>query len=364
MYKWLRPLLWTLDAERAHDLAISMMRRLSRRPKVLAKLRRIYAAPAPELAVRAFGIDFPSCIGLAAGLDKNGQAVPTLAAFGFGFIEVGTVTPRPQPGNPRPRLWRLPRHRALINQMGFNNAGAAALAENLTASAPLTTVPIGVNIGKNRDTPTDAAVHDYLQSLQTLYPVSAYIVVNVSSPNTPGLRDLQQTRLLDDLLAALIVQRDHLATIHGGPPRPILVKVAPDMATTDMDEIMDVCLSRGVAGIVATNTTVSRSGLTGAAADRPGGLSGAPLLEKSNQMIAAIYRRVGHRLPIIGVGGVMSAADAYAKFKAGATLVQVLTGFVYEGPSFVRRLTIGLQRLLARDGLPHIQAAVGVEADA
>lgn len=361
MYKMLRPLLWRLDAERAHDLALSLMQTVGRRRRAVAALRRRYAVHAPELAVRAFGIDFPSCIGLAAGLDKNGQAVPALEALGFGFIEVGTVTPRPQAGNPRPRLWRLPRHHALINRMGFNNAGAAALAANLAASAPLTTVPVGVNIGKNRDTPMEAALDDYVQSLQSLYPLAAYIVVNVSSPNTPGLRDLQQAQALDQLVSALTSERDRLAAIHGEPVRPLLVKVAPDMTAADLDAIVDVCLQRGVSGIVATNTTVARPGLDGADAAPPGGLSGAPLLQPSNRIIAAVYRRVGSKLPIIGVGGIMSAADAYAKIKAGARLVQVLTGFVYEGPRFVQDLKAGLLELLARDGLSRVEDAVGVE---
>lgn len=362
MYKLLRPLLWTMDAERAHDFAMAALQRVGRRPTALSSLRRRYAVATPELAVNVFDIAFPSCIGLAAGLDKNGQAVPALAALGFGFIEVGTVTPRPQPGNPRPRLWRLPRHRGLVNQMGFNNAGATALANNLAASAPLTAVPVGVNIGKNRDTPMDSALDDYVQCLQSLYPLASYVVVNVSSPNTPGLRDLQQAQVLDELLTAVTAERDRLAAIHGGPSRPLLVKVAPDMTEADLDAIVDVCLHRGVAGIVATNTTVTRPGLTGAEAALPGGLSGAPLLEPSNRIIAAIYRRVQGRLPIIGVGGVMSAADAYAKIKAGASLVQVLTGFVYEGPRFVRDLKIGLLELLARDGLSRIDDAVGLDA--
>lgn len=362
MYKLVRPLLWRLDAERAHDAAISVLQAVSGRRGMVAVLRRRYAVDAPQLAVRAFGIDFPSCIGLAAGLDKDGRAVPAWEALGFGFIEVGTVTPRPQPGNPRPRLWRLLRHRALINQMGFNNAGAAVLAENLAAAAPRTAVPVGVNIGKNRDTPMDAALDDYMQCLRVLYPFASYVVVNVSSPNTPGLRDLQRGRVLDELLSALLSERDRLASVRGEPARPLLVKVAPDMDGADLDEVIDVCLRRGVSGIVATNTTVARPGLEGSEAALPGGLSGAPLLKPSNRVIAAVYRRAGRRLPIIGVGGVTSAEDAYAKIKAGAHLVQALTGFVYQGPGFVRDLKIGLLDLLTRDGLSRIQDAVGVDA--
>lgn len=362
MYKLLRPLLWQTDAERAHDMTMALLRAAGRFPGLLAALRRRYVLHPPELAAEAFGVRFPACVGLAAGLDKNGRAVPALAALGFGFIEVGTVTPRPQPGHPKPRLWRLPDRRALINRMGFNNDGAAALAESLRQARRRTDVPIGVNIGKNRDTPAEEALSDYLHCLRTLYPLADYFVVNVSSPNTPGLRDLQRERSLDRLLSGITAERDRLAAAHG-ETKPVLVKVAPDMSPGELDAVVDVCLRRGAGGIVATNTTVARPGLRGPEAALPGGLSGAPLFDASTRTVAAIYRRVGGRLPVIGVGGVMSAADAYAKIKAGARLVQVLTGFVYGGPGFVRTLQEGLQQLLARDGLPSIGDAVGVEAE-
>ncbi|HLT57714.1 MAG TPA: quinone-dependent dihydroorotate dehydrogenase [Limnochordales bacterium] len=361
-YDCIRPLLWTMDAERAHRLAMALLRRASGRPALLARWQRRWGFSDPALAVELAGMRFQNCLGLAAGLDKDGEAVPALAALGFGFVEVGTVTPRPQPGNPGVRLWRLPAHQALINRMGFNNGGAAALARRLAAARPQVAVPIGVNIGKNRDTPAEAAAGDYARCLETVYPVADYVVVNVSSPNTPGLRGLQAAPVLAQLLAALREAQVRLAARGDSPTRPLFVKVAPDLDAAELDAIVGVCLEQGVAGLIATNTTVTRPGLAGRAAQRPGGLSGAPLFDLSTRVVAALYRRCGGRLPIIGVGGIMSAADAYAKIKAGASLVQVYTGFVYGGPGFPARLLRQLRDLLARDGFRRVADAVGVEA--
>lgn len=395
MYKLLRPLLWTMDAERAHDLALSTLHRAGKRRVALDGLRRLYRRPTPALHVNAFGLTFSNCIGLAAGLDKNARGLSALAALGFGFLEVGTVTPRPQAGNPRPRMWRLPQNRALINRLGFNNAGATAVRDNLAHDAPRIDVPLGINIGKNAATPLEDALSDYRACLQTLYPWADYIVINVSSPNTPGLRTLQQTDALDELLAAIRAEVDQLAAIdrtpvgngssaagdpvrsHGAddtvlvgspangstPALPLLVKIAPDLTALDLDGIVDSCLRHDVAGIIATNTTITREGIASPFANEAGGLSGAPLADISNRVVAALYRRLGDRLPIIGVGGIMNADDAYAKLKAGATLLQVLTGFVYEGPSFPSRLASTLQQLLERDGFGNVQEAVGIEAE-
>ncbi|HEY8496356.1 MAG TPA: quinone-dependent dihydroorotate dehydrogenase [Limnochordales bacterium] len=363
LYTLARPILWTVDPERAHRLAVALLAHASRHPRLLSALRGRFAPAPHRLAVQAMGLRFPNCVGLAAGLDKDAEAAPALAALGFGFVEVGTVTPRPQLGNPPVRLWRLPAHRALINCMGFNNQGAPALAARLGEARALVPVPIGVNIGKNRDTPAEAATEDYVRCLEIVYPVADFVVINVSSPNTPGLRGLQEAPLLDELLAAVNAARARLAAGTAGTERPLLVKVAPDLTAQQLDEVLDVCLRRQVSGIIATNTTVTRPGVRGPGVERPGGLSGAPLFELSNRVVAAIYRRTRGQLPIIGVGGIMSAQDAYAKIKAGASLVQVYTGFVYGGPGFVRNVLEGLDRRLERDGFGRVEQAVGVEAD-
>lgn len=363
LYAFVRPILWAMDPERAHRLAIGLLSRASRHPQLVQMLRQRFAAGSDRLSVEAIGLRFPNCVGLAAGLDKDGEAAPALAALGFGFVEVGTVTPRPQAGNPPVRLWRLPAHQALINRMGFNNEGAPALVGRLEGARRLVPVPIGVNIGKNRDTPAERAAEDYVRCLECVHAVADFVVINVSSPNTPGLRGLQEAPVLDELLAALNGARERLARESGGSPRPLLVKVAPDLSAQQIDDVLDVCLRRRVDGLIATNTTISRPGLAGPEAERPGGLSGAPLFELSNRVLAYIYRRTRGRLPVIGVGGIMSAADAYAKIKAGASLVQVYTGFVYGGPGFVKRLVEGLDELVQRDGLTNVTQAIGVEAD-
>lgn len=368
MYKIVRPLLWKTDPEKAHDFVLNGLQRLGRSGLIRNVMGRMYTKTVPELQVEAFGVTFPNCIGLAAGLDKNGRALPALATLGFGFVEVGTITPRPQEGNPRPRMWRLPEHEALINRLGFNNAGAEVAGDNLARDGRRVHVPLGVNIGKNADTPLEQAIDDYIHCWRTLHLWADYVVVNISSPNTPGLRALQATQALDELLAALrpFVERTS-ATPDTGPTRrpnrvPLLVKIAPDMLADDLDGIVESCLKHGVSGLIATNTTIGRQGITDPPAEEAGGLSGRPLTDLSNHIVAALYRRVDGRLPIIGVGGIMNARDAYMKIKAGATLTQVLTGFIYEGPAFPGQLALGLQKLLRRDGLTHISEAVGVEA--
>ncbi|BFU43789.1 quinone-dependent dihydroorotate dehydrogenase [Krasilnikovia sp. MM14-A1004] len=311
------------DAEAAHEFTLRRLAALSGRPRALALLRRRYAVSAP---VEAFGVRFPNPVGLAAGMDKNGVALPAWPALGFGFVEVGTVTAHAQPGNDRPRLFRLRDSEAIINRMGFNNAGAAALAQRLADLGPLG-VPLGISLGKSKVTPLDEAVDDYLTSYNLLRPYADYIAVNVSSPNTPGLRALQDRAALASLLGALVGKT------------PVLVKIAPDLSESAIAEVLEVCLATGTSGVIATNTTLARDGL--APADQPrageaGGLSGRPLTERSRKIVEFVHTETGGALPIIGVGGIVDPDDAARLFDAGASLVQLYTGFVYRGPGLVR----------------------------
>jgi dihydroorotate dehydrogenase len=348
-----RSLLFRLDPERAHGLAHGLLHRVG--PAVA---RAVRPAPRPALAVRAFGLDFDNPVGLAAGFDKGDVSVAGLFALGFSHVEIGTITPRPQAGNDRPRLFRLPEHRALVNRMGFNNEGAEACARRLEALPRAARLgPVGVNVGKNKVTPNDEAVSDYLACIDRLHPYADYLVVNISSPNTPGLRALQEKDQLDRLLRACVGRLAERA-----PGKPLLVKLAPDLAPEALDEAVDVAIEAGVAGIIATNTTLSRAGVEGhPRAKEQGGLSGAPLEKLATEVVRRCYARAAGRVPIVGVGGVMDAAGAYAKIRAGATLVQVYTGLVYGGPGFVKALGEGLAAFLARDGFARVGDAVGAD---
>ncbi|HYN93283.1 MAG TPA: quinone-dependent dihydroorotate dehydrogenase [Pilimelia sp.] len=325
-----RPVLFRMgggDAEAAHEWTLRRLTALARRPAALAALRARYAVRAPR---RVFGVDFPNPVGLAAGVDKNGVALPAWPALGFGFVEVGTVTWHPQPGNPRPRLFRLPGSEAIVNRMGFNNAGAEALADTLAALPRPLSVPLGVSLGKSKVTPLDEAVEDYLAAYKALAPYADYIAVNVSSPNTPGLRELQDRAHLDALLAALA----------GGDP-PVLVKIAPDLTEHAVAEVLAVCAARGAAGVIATNTTLGRAGLAAAdqaRAGEAGGLSGRPLAARARDVVAFVHRETAGAMPVIGVGGILDPADADRLFDAGASLVQLYTGFIYRGPALVRAI--------------------------
>ena len=333
-----RPALFRLgsgDPEVAHERTLTALARAAAVPPLLAPLRRWFTVSAPRTV---FGVRFPNPVGLAAGMDKNGIAVPGWAALGFGHVEVGTVTWHPQPGNPRPRLYRLPASGALINRMGFNNQGARALAERLRALGPAP-VPVGVSIGKSKVTPVAEAVADYRSSLRELYPYGDYFAINVSSPNTPGLRGLQDRGLLDELVTELRATADELAG-SAGAAKPLLVKIAPDLSDQAIGEVLEVCVARGVAGVIATNTTLSRTGL--AAADVPvgeqaGGLSGRPLAQRAREVVALVHRESG--LPVIGVGGISTCEDALRMLDAGAALVQLYTGFIYAGPGLVRQIS-------------------------
>lgn len=332
IYRFLRPLFFALPPERAHAAALAGLEAAWR-----AGLLRPPAGGAP---VEVMGLRFPNRVGLAAGMDKDARHVDAWGGLGFGFVEVGTVTPRPQPGNPRPRLFRLPAAGALINRMGFNNEGAAAAAARL-ARRKFRGI-VGANIGKNASTPADKATDDYLEAMKTVYDVADYIAVNISSPNTAGLRDLQSAAALESLLSALTGERDRLAAVHGKGV-PLAVKLAPDLDGEALAAAARTISGHAVSAVIAANTTTDRTAVAGLAnAGEPGGLSGAPLRAMSTRMISALRELLPSRIALIGVGGVFSAEDAREKLRAGADLVQVYTGLVYRGPGLVRELVSGL----------------------
>jgi dihydroorotate dehydrogenase len=328
VYALARPFLFCLDAERAHDLGLASIEAAYRTG--LNPLLAIRPAPLPA---KVFGIDFPNPVGLAAGLDKNGAHVDALAALGFGFIEVGTTTPRPQPGNPKPRMWRLPEHQAVINRLGFNNGGVDALVRNVE-KARFSGV-LGINIGKNKDTPNERAVDDYLICLERVYARAGYITVNISSPNTKGLRDLQEEETLRRFIGTLREAQERLAAKHGAR-KPMLVKIAPDLGEGELDGVAEVALSQCVDGLICTNTTIDRHVIAGAPyAEETGGLSGKPLFIKATTVLRSMAARLQGRIPLIGVGGIVRGEDAATKVAAGASLVQFYTGMVYRGPALI-----------------------------
>ena len=338
-----------LPPETAHGLALRALRR--------GFARTVSPAVSARLETSFCGFDLPHPLGLAAGFDKNAEAVSGLFGLGFSFVEVGTVTPRPQPGNPKPRLFRLRRQQALINRMGFNNQGLAAVCAQLAAHERGSGV-LGANIGANRDSADPAA--DFVACLNALYPLVDYIALNVSSPNTPGLRDLQQRARLDELLATLLETRRNLAAT--ARPKPLLVKIAPDLAPDDEAAIAEVVLSRGVDGLIIGNTTVERPPVvTGRHRTEPGGLSGAPLFLRSTEQLGRFYRLTAGKLPLIGVGGILCGADAYAKIRAGASALQVYTALIYRGPRTVLRIVAELDRLLKRDTPARLADARGID---
>jgi dihydroorotate dehydrogenase len=334
-YALLRPALFALDAETAHHLTLRTLKLLHR-----GGLVRAGALAGADCARNVMGIRFPNPVGLAAGLDKNGEYIDALGALGFGFIEIGTVTPRPQPGNPHPRLFRLPSANAIINRMGFNNLGVDALVENVRRAS--WSGVLGINIGKNFSTALEDAASDYLACLRKVYPLASYVTVNISSPNTKGLRDLQAAAQLDALLAALAAERERLSQTHGRRV-PLALKIAPDLDVREIAEIAELLERHAVDAVIATNTTVSREAVKGLPhASEAGGLSGAPVRSASTRVVRELARLLGGRIPVIGVGGIASAADARDKIAAGAALVQLYTGLVYRGPSLVRECVAGL----------------------
>jgi dihydroorotate dehydrogenase len=360
----LRPLLFRLPPERAHEVALEALAfGLGTEWARRAAKRRFAREPFGEL--RRFGLSFPNPVGLAAGFDKNGTAAEYLAALGFGFIEVGTVTHKAQEGNLRPRLFRLPRDRALINRLGFNNRGTALAAEHLASHRP--DCVLGVNIGKSRVVALEDATEDYLASFELVHRLADYVAVNVSSPNTPNLRELQRPEALAALLGALQKRNQELA--HEHPRRkavPLLVKIAPDLTVRDLETIVEVAQGAGLDGIIATNTTTSRAGLATTpervAACGEGGLSGAPLRARSTEVIAALYSLTRGRMTIVGVGGVFTARDAWEKITAGASLVQLYTGFIYQGAGVARDINEGLAQILSKSGFRTLDEAVGSRA--
>jgi dihydroorotate dehydrogenase len=331
--RFLKRVLFSLSAETAHNLAIRNLRAISSLPSVLRQLERFQPPPAPKTV---FGLTFPNPVGLAAGFDKNGVAIPAWAALGFGFVEIGTVTARPQPGNPKPRIFRYPEQQALINRLGFNNEGAEVVATRLgtlRVSGRWPVIPVGINLGKSRVTPIENAVDDYLYSFRLLAPLADYVVLNVSSPNTPGLRSLQEHDALEQLLRAIRAENKNVR-------KPVLVKIAPDLSIPELEQVIAACEEHEVAGMIATNTTLDHSAIP-SSRDQTGGLSGRPLREKSTDFVRAIAARSS--LPVIASGGIADAASACEKLKAGAQLLQVYTGYVYRGPGLLREIAQDLQ---------------------
>lgn len=352
---FIRPLMFRMEAEQAHDIGIKALR-----SGFAAKLGFVTGPAADSLKafgeIERFGLRFANPLGMAAGFDKNGIVVDQLADIGFGFVEVGTVTFEPQPGNPKPRLFRLPADQALINRLGFNNDGAVEVAERLSQIARRCVV--GVNIGRNKDVPNEEATENYLKSFELVHPLADYVAVNISSPNTPNLRELQRSDSLDELIGSLQKRNRDLV------PKPLVVKIAPDLTESEIESIVDIALRHQVSGIIATNTTVSRDGLKSPHVDSfgAGGLSGKPLQKRSNEVVSKIYKYSKGRLPIIGVGGIFSAEDAFEKIAAGACLLQAYTGFIYAGPAFAGEINRGLARLIEERGFADLDQAIGSQS--
>lgn len=372
-YRFVRPLLFRLDPERAHELAGRLLRFAVGVPGVARLGHALYGYNDPLLRVDVAGLRWANPIGLAAGFDKRAALLGPMALLGLGHIEVGTVTPRPQPGNQPPRLFRLAEDRALINRLGFNSPGMAAVAGNLRAyrqslgdcslpyaAASLSGVQppliIGANIGKNRATPLARASEDYLAVFAALAPFADYVAINISSPNTPGLRKLHERDALEALLRELTLLNGKLPR-----PRPLFLKVSPDESPAQIEDVVQAGCEAGISGFIATNTTIARAGLHSALAYETGGLSGWPLAQAARQTVAQIYRLMAGSLPIIGVGGIASAEEAYARIRAGASLVQVYTGLIYEGPGLIAAIKRGLAARLRRDGYRNVAEAVGAD---
>lgn len=373
----LRPILFTQDSEKIHNRTLAALGCAARHPTLRQVAEKFYGAP--DLPIELFGLKFPNPIGLAAGMDKQAAAVPIWEKLGFGFCELGGVTWHPQPGNPKPRMFRAVEDEALINRMGFNNPGAQKLAENLAEwkkRGHWPRHPVGVNLGKSKITPLEKAAEDYANSFRVLRDLADFFVVNVSSPNTPNLRQLQDKAALDEILAAIQEVNakkmpfgvppsggSDTSVEAGVPDKPVLVKIAPDLSFEALDEILELVSSRKISGIVASNTTIARPDTSNRQLEKTyseaGGLSGRPLRQRSNEMIRHIFRQTGGKLPIVGVGGVFDADDALAKIFAGASLVQIYTGLVYEGPAIAKNIVIGLRQRLAQEGFAQLKDAVG-----
>jgi dihydroorotate dehydrogenase len=365
----IRPLLFTQDAEQAHERTVRTLASVSRKEIVCDAVESIFGAP--SLPVDLFGLRFPNPVGLAAGMDKHAAAVPAWAALGFGFSELGGVTWHAQPGNPQPRLFRAVAEEAIVNRMGFNNPGAEALAAKLgewRALGRWPNHPVGINLGKSKITPLEKAAEDYANSFRVLLPHADFFVVNVSSPNTPNLRKLQDKAALEEIISAIqeVQSRTECRVSRVEGKKAILVKVAPDLSFEALDEIAELAIARGLAGIVATNTTITRPETNDAQIQRvyaeAGGLSGRPLRSRSTEVIRHLYRQTNGKVPIIGVGGIFDADDAWEKITAGASLIQIYTSLVYRGPGVVKEIVHGLLERMEEEGFRELSQAVGTRA--
>ena len=379
LYRQLRPFLFAGDAEKVHERMLSSVEFISKFPGFLPLLRKVYVEDNPLLHTQLFDNVIDNPIGLAAGFDKDGRIHPALFALGFGFVEIGTVTPHPQKGNPPPRLFRLPEDQAVINRMGFNNQGAWKMAERLVAKtlkiksadadlfevsgdypANISSGMLGINIGKNKDTTLENATDDYVSALSTLHPFADYFTLNISSPNTENLRNMQEKEALRILLDSVCARRDELDRNHSRNT-PLLVKLAPDLDEDALKNSVRVMQEFSIQGVIATNTTVARPVLKSKYRTETGGLSGKPLQKRSTEMIRTLFAELGTDIPIIGVGGIFNGADAYEKIKAGAAAVQIYTALIYEGPGLVRKVKAELADLLERDGYKSVSEAVGAD---
>ena len=379
LYRQLRPFLFAGNAEKVHERMLSSVEFISKIPGMLPLLRKVFFEENPLLHTQLFDNVIDNPIGLAAGFDKDGRIHPALFALGFGFVEIGTVTPHPQKGNPRPRLFRLPEDQAVINRMGFNNQGAWKMAERLVAKtlkiksadadlfevsgdypANISSGMLGINIGKNKDTTLENATDDYVSALSTLHPFADYFTLNISSPNTKDLRNMQEKEALRILLDSVCARRDELDRNHSRNT-PLLVKLAPDLDEDALKNSVRVMQEFSIQGVIATNTTVARPVLKSKYRTETGGLSGKPLQKRSTEMIRTLFAELGTDIPIIGVGGIFNGADAYEKIKAGAAAVQIYTALIYEGPGLVRKVKAELADLLERDGYKSVSEAVGAD---
>lgn len=379
LYRQLRPLLFAGDAEKVHERMLTSVEFISKIPGILPLLRSLFLEDNPLLRSQLFDKTLNNPIGLAAGFDKDGRIHPALFALGFGFVEIGTVTPRPQEGNPRPRLFRLKEDHAVINRMGFNNQGAWKMAERLVANtlkiksadadifelsedypANIASGMLGINIGKNKDTSLEKATDDYVSALSTLHPFAEYFTLNISSPNTEDLRNLQEKEALRILLDSVCARRDELDRNHSRNT-PLLVKLAPDLDGDALENSVHVIQEFSIQGVIATNTTVERPELKSKNRTETGGLSGKPLQKRSTAMIRTLFAELGADIPIIGVGGIFNGADAYEKIRAGAAAVQIYTALIYEGPGLVRKVKEELANLLESDGYKSVSEAVGAD---
>ena len=357
MYKHLlRPLLFRFDPEFTHELTLEWLSRAGKLSPVISLLRRLYGDRVRDMPVNLMGIHFPGPVGLAAGLDKEARCITALSAFGFSHLELGTVTPKPQPGNPAPRMFRLPEQQAIINRMGFNSGGIRPFLENIASTRK--TIPLGINLGKNAVTPIDQAAGDYITGLKQLYLYADYFTINISSPNTKNLRDLQSEDALDALLSEIMKARQQLADEFQRKV-PVAVKIAPDIENNNIPALAQLLMKHKLDAVIATNTTIDHSSVKGCAfADEAGGLSGKPLRDRANEVVSLLYRELQGKVPIIGVGGISNAEDAWQRMLAGAEMVQIYSSFIYNGPGIVAEIINGLAQRVTESGSESLQQAI------